>query len=55
LRLIEPVLVGPGVRIRDVAAMHRIDIGDLRSSMPRTVTIRRPRRLLWSRRAKRKP
>src|SRR5579859_333681 len=30
LRLIEPVLVGPGVRIRDVAATHRIDIENLR-------------------------
>src|SRR5579872_2370023 len=29
LRLIEPVLVGPSVRIRDVAAMHRIKLGDL--------------------------
>lgn len=29
LRLIEPILVGPPGRIRDVAARHGIDIGDL--------------------------
>src|SRR4029077_11328633 len=29
LRLIEPILVGPPARIRDVAAQYGIDIGDL--------------------------
>jgi phosphate acetyltransferase len=29
LRLIEPILVGPAVRIRDVAAAYQIDLGDL--------------------------
>ena len=29
LRLIEPILVGPPARIREVAARHRIDIADL--------------------------
>ncbi len=29
LRLIEPILVGPPARIRDVAARHGIDIADL--------------------------
>src|ERR1700744_3968022 len=29
LRLIDPVLVGPAARIRDVAATYQIDIGDL--------------------------
>jgi len=29
LRLVEPILVGPPARIRDVAAQHQIDIADL--------------------------
>jgi phosphate acetyltransferase len=29
LRLIEPILVGPPARIRDVAARHGIDVADL--------------------------
>src|SRR5512135_2321400 len=29
LHLIEPILVGPPARIRDVAARHQIDIADL--------------------------
>src|SRR5262249_34410091 len=29
LRLIEPILVGPPMRVRDVATLHHIDIADM--------------------------
>ena len=47
LRLIEPILVGPAERIRDVAASAGLDIGGLEIVTRNTATTRRRRRSSW--------
>ena len=51
LALIEPILVGPQARIRDVAAQRRARHRRVRDRARSTATIRPPRRWSWCRRA----